>query len=739
MTAILENRKLKMSGPLPETKAFIKAARVIEGLSTIYEATVDFMSHDRDIDLATLVGQTHKIRVQIGEDGGSSSSSSSSSSSASSSSSSSSSSSGSSSPAGGGGTWREFVGTCVEAEFVGLHEGYSFFTLEIRPWLWFLTKTSNNRIFQNMNTVDIIKKIFGDRGFADYTINTSRTPDPRIYCVQYNETDFAFISRLLEEEGMYYFSTVTSGKDMLSIVDSAGAHQPIPGVATIDFKMREPNYRRTEDHIFEWRGGESVRSGKVTLRDYNFETPQADKTTVKAIPKGSHSHKNYEQYKYSGHYRENALGDIYSRIKMEAEACKQAMRDGIGNVRTFATGATFTLSGHSRSSDNRQYLVTSGVHMMQIEVQQEDETQQVQNQTGAGSGGKGAAPDIPGTIKFDEKNKDSYRCTFQALPKSVPFRAPVTTEWPKVHGILLAKVTGPSGEEIHTDKYGRIKVQFPWDREVVWAGDGKGKETSGCWVRVVTPWAGKNWGMIAVPRIGQEVVIQFEDGDIDRPICTGMLYNAEVMPPYALPANMTQTGILTRSSKGGGEANFNELVFEDKKGEEFIRFHSEKDFFHTVENNAIVKIGMDKKDPGDTTTDIYNSRTETVHKGDLTLTVATGNEKRDIKTNREEKIGADAKQEVGGNKSLKVTGNSKAEVTGTSETAVTGTTKHSSTGAMTIESPASIELKVGGNTIKLDPSGITINGIMIKTKASAMAEHDGGGMMTVKGGIVMIN
>ena len=737
ITAILENRKLKMSGPLPETKMFIKAARVIEGLSKLTEATIDFMSLDRDIDLATLVGQTHKIRIQIGEDGGGGSSASSASSSASSSSSSSAS---SSSPGGGGGQWREFVGTCIEAQFVGLHEGYSFFTLEIRPWLWFLSKTSNNRIYQNVSTVDIIKKIFSDRGFSDYTINTSRTPDPRIYTVQYNESDFDFISRLMEEEGMYYFSTVTSGKDQLSIVDSAGAHQPVPGAATINFKMREQNFRRTEDHIFEWRGGESVRSGKVTLRDYNFETPRADKTTAKALPKGNHSHKSYEQFKYPGHYRENALGDIYSRIRMEAEACKQALRDGIGNVRTFATGATFTLAGHTRSSDNQQYLIASGVHMMQIEVQQEDETQQVQNQTGGKKGGE-AAPDLPGTIKFDEKNKDSYRCTFQSLPKSVPFRAPHATEWPKIPGILLAKVTGPSGEEIHTDKYGRIKVQFPWDRE------GKNDENATCWVRVVTPWSGKNWGMIAVPRIGQEVVIQFEDGDPDRPICTGMLYNAEVMPPNALPANMTQTGIKTRSSKGGGDANYNELVFEDKKGEEFIRFHSEKDFLHTVENNAIVKIGMDKKDPGDTTTDIYNSRTETIHKGDLTLKVATGNENRDIKTDRVEKIGQHATQEVKGNKTMKLTGNyegstggnSKAEVTGTSETSVTGTTKHSSTGAMTIESPASITLKVGGSSIEITPAGITIKGPMIKTAADTMAEHSGSAMMTIKGGIVMIN
>lgn len=709
MTAIIENRKLKVSGPLPDTKMYIKAARVIEGLSKITETTVDFMSHDRDIDLGILVGQTHTVKIAKGEQEG--------------------------------GSWREFVGTCIQAEFLGLHEGYSFFTLEVRPWIWFLTKTSNNRIFQNLSAVDIIKKVFSDRNFADYTFNVNRSPTPRVYTVQYNETDYAFICRLMEEEGFYFYSKVQSSKDHLMIVDNIGGHSPVENAASIEFVVREENFRRTTDHIFEWRGGESVRSGKVTLRDYKFETPVADKTTVKAIPKGQHNHKNYEQYIYSGRYRENDLGNNYARIKMEAEAAKFAERQGIGNVRTFATGATYAMTGHSRSADNTDYLITSGVHMMQIEVDQEDETQKVQGQTGKD------APDLPGSIKFDEKNKDTYRFTFTTVPKNVPFRAPLTTPWPKIPGILIAKVTGPSGEEIHTDNYGRIKVVFPWDRDFDFKKDGKGLEASSCWVRVVTQWAGKNWGQISLPRIGQEVVIQFEDGDPDRPICTGMLYNADFMPPYALAANKTQTGFKTRSSKGGGADNYNELVFEDLKDSEFVRMHSEKDYFLTVENDATISIGETKKNPGSVTTTIYQDRTETIKEGNLSLTVAKGNEVRDIKTDRTEKIGQHATQEVKGNKKTDVTGNydgstggnSKAAVTGNAETSVTGTTKHSSTGAMTIESPASITLKVGGNSITIDPSGITIKGVMITTDASGMATHKSGGIMTVQGSMVMIN
>ena len=692
---ILENRKLRMEGPLGPRKMFIKSARVVEGLSKITETTVDFMSPDRALDLGQVVGRKITVKMQKGEEGAN--------------------------------AWRDFVGTCVAAQYVGLHEGFGFYSLEVRPWLWFLTRTSNNRIFQNLNAVDIIKKVFGDRGFSDFTVNVSRTPQERIYCVQYGESDYDFICRLMEEEGIYFYSTVKNGNDHLMLVDGIGAHQPVEDFANIEFNLREQQFRRKTDHIFEWRGTESVTSGKVTLRDYNFEKPRADMTTVKATPKGSHSHKNFELYAYSGRYRETALGEVYARIMMEAEAVKFQERQAIGNVRTLATGATFKLLNHQREAENQDYLITSAIHMMQIEVQQEDETQQV--------------AEIPGTVEFEEENKDAYRCTFKVIPKNVPFRAPHSTPWPRMPGILLAKVVGPGGEEIYTDKYGRIKVQFPWDRE------GQNNENSSCWVRVVTPWSGKDWGMVHVPRIGQEVVIMFEDGDIDRPICTGMLYNADTMPPYALAANMTQMGIKTRSTKGGGADNYNELVFEDKKDAEFIRMHSEKDYFLTVENNAVVSIGQTKKDPGDLTTDIHNSRTETIHEGDLTLTVKSGNETRDIKTDRTEKIGQNATQEVGGDKTMKVTGNYSGSVTGNSEDKVTGNSTESVTGnftsdvtgSITITSKQKIELKVGGNTLTIDNTGITLNGIMIKTQASAMAEHKGGGMMNIQAGIIMIN
>jgi type VI secretion system secreted protein VgrG len=686
--AILENRKLRMKGPLPETQMFIKAARVDEGLSKLTETTVDFMSPDKKLDLGKVVGKPITVKMMTGDDDS--------------------------------GEWREFVGTCIEGQFIGLHEGYGYYSLEIRPWLWFLTRNRNNKIYQELNAVDIIKKIFSDHGFSDFTVQVNRTPGVRLYTVQYNESDYDFICRLMEEEGIYFFSTVKDNIDHLMIVDDIGAHSPVKDAASIKFFLREAEYRRSEDHVFEWRGAESVTSGKVTLNDWNFEKPKVDLKTAKAIAKGDHGHKNYELYRYPGHHRETALGDIYARVEMEANAAEFQIRHGIGNVRTLATGATFKLTDHFRDPENQDYLIISGIHMMQIEPDAEDESQEVQDNE-----------KVPHTIKFEKENRDVYRCTFAVLPKNTPFRTKRKTAWPRIPGILIAKVTGPSGEEIYTDKYGRIKVQFPWDR------DGKNDENTTCWVRVTTPWSGKNWGMIHIPRIGQEVVIQFEDGDPDRPICTGMLYNAETMPPYALPANMTQSGIKTNSSKGGG--GFNEFMMEDKKGKELVRLQSEKDYVEIIKNNATITIGMEKNDPGDLTQTIYANKTETIKTGDMTFTVETGNEIRHIETDQTQTIGGNQTEEVTGNVKVTVTGDQTHKTTGKYTETVTGAFKSTVTGSITIESKQKIELKVGANKIVIDHSGITLDGIMITTKASAMAKHTASGIMVISGKMTMIN
>ena len=693
LKAILENRIAKMKCPLPADQAFVKSAEIVEAISSLSEITIEFLSPDKNLELAKVVGKSMTISIETKSE-----------------------------------TFRDFVGVCVEAEYLGLYHGYGLYTAQVRPWLWFLTLASDNRIFQDLNVEDIIKKVFSDHGFSDFQVKKSATYDPRPYTVQYRETDFDFISRLMEEEGLYYFSTYENGKEKLILGDGTGAHAPVPDLegGKIEFHYRETDYRRRKDHIFEWQGSESVRPGKVSLSDYNFEKPKASQLVTVMIPKGTHAHKGYERYRTPGHHRETPLGNKFARVEMEQYAVKHETRHAVGNLRTLAVGTTFALDGHPRASENAEYLITRATHYLQIETDVEDDDT--------------AGALLPGRLALDKNNKDVYRCVFEVVPKSMPFRAERKTPWPEVPGLVLAKVVGPAGEEIFTDKYGRIKVKFPWDRV------GKDDDKATCFVRTVTPWAGKSWGFVAVPRIGQEVAIQFEDGNPDRPICTGMLYNSDNMPPYALAANMTQSGVKTNSSKGGG--GFNELMMEDKKGEELVRFQAEKDYTQIVKNNATITIGIEKKDKGDLTQTIYRHKTETLETGDHTFTVKDGNETRKIKKNKVEEVEGtskltvtkDVKRTFKANETNEVTGDVKTTINKTQTTEVLSDIIHKSkTGAITIEAMTSITLKVGENTITIDKVGVTIDGGMVTITGKTVTEVKGNISLILKGGMTMIN
>ncbi|MEM8577366.1 MAG: type VI secretion system tip protein TssI/VgrG [Pseudomonadota bacterium] len=699
-----ENRMLRMEGDYSCSPTNLKNARVIEQLSTLTETTIEFLSSNHALDLQDMLGKSVTL-IQEDEDK----------------------------------SERYFTGTCISVEYVGLYQGMSHFVAELRPWLWFLTRTRENRIFQEKSVLDILKDVLGKYGFwADVKNSCSASYKPRTYCVQYAETDFDFICRLMEEEGIYYFFIQDGKRLKMVLADSISAHKPVPGKAEIQFHFKESEYRRDDDHIFDWAEATGATTGKVTLEDYDFEAPKKDLKVVKAMPKGKHNLKNFEDYHYPGRVREGT-GDTFARVRMEAEAVRHKLSRGAGNVRTMSVGQTFKLKEHPRKVNNIEYLIVRAVHSLQIETDYED------NET--------KKPLFDTKLEVDEDNKDTYRTVFDVIPKTEPFRAPQNTPWPRNMGMQTAVVTGPSGDEIYTDKFGRIKVQFHWDR------DGKKDEKTTCWVRCVMPWTGVDWGMISIPRIGQEVVIQFEEGDPDRPICTGMLYNTDTMPPYGLPANMTQTGIKTRSTKGAGSDNYHELVFEDKKGEEFIRFHSEKDYFQTVENNAEIKIGLDKKDKGDLTQTIHRHKTETLNTGDHTFTVKSGNQKIYVAVDHDETIDGKADQTIKKDSTVTVTdGNYTQTVKMGDVTREVSMGKESHTlkmgnyslktslGAISMEAMTKIELKVGGNSIKIDQSGITLDGIMIKIKGKAMANVEapmtnvkGQAMLILNGGVTMIN
>ena len=683
----LEGRDVWMEGSYSSQSVFLKNAQVSEGLSHLTETTVEFLSSDESLDLQDILGSTITLAQKDATDND-----------------------------------RYFTGTCTMVEYVGLYQGLSHFVAETRPWLWFLTRTQENRIFQEKSVIEIIQDVLTDYGFwGDVENKTTTTYNKRTYCVQYGETDFAFISRLMEEEGIYYFFKQDHKKLKMVLADSISAHKRTPGFTEIEFHLKEAEYRRKNDHIFDWSESTRVTGGKVTLEEYDFEKPRAELKVTKKIEKGNHPHKAYEHYQYPGHTRIAGSNEDFTRVRMEAEAIRHRVSRGAGNVRTLGVGQTMRLTGHPREKNNIEYLVTRAVHHLQIDTDYEDaETKK---------------PLFQSTIPVDEDNSDTYRVIFDVVPSREPYRAPLKTPWPRIAGLQTAIVTGPSGDEIYTDKYGRIKVQFFWDRA------GKKDEKTTCWVRCVMPWTGKQWGMISIPRVGNEVVIQFEEADPDRPICTGMIYNADNMPPYELPGSMTQSGIKSRSSKKGGNSNFSELMFEDKKDEELVRFQSERDYEQIVKNNADIKIGLEYHDKGDLTQTIHRNKTETLNTGDHTFTVKDGNQDIFVKKDHKERIEGKADQEI-----VKTT-TTTVEQGDYKETVKVGDyTMTTSLGSVTITAMKEIKLKVGGNSITIDQSGIKIEGIMVKMNGQATVDVgspvttvSGDGLLTLDGGITMIN
>ncbi len=663
---VLENRQIRLKGPLGPEKMMLVRADIKEGLSKVTETDIQFISPDHDLKLEDVVGQ--RLSLEVDDESGET---------------------------------RHWHGHCVSAAFEGRFGGQGLFRCEMRPWLWFLGLHADCKIFQEKSALEVIKQIFGDRGFSDFKDKTSATYEKREYLVQYRESDLEFVSRLMEEEGIYYFFTHDDSKETLVLADGSGSHVAVKDAAEIKFTFGESEYKRDQDHIFEWKTAESVNTGKVTLTDYNFKKPTTDLKGVTALPKGKHSHKDIEVYDYPGIHDTADFGKTRTRIRAEAFAARFKRAKAKGNVRHMAAGATFTLKDHPREEVNKEYLVISAHHALQIETD-EDKDKQADN-----------ALD-PHHDDDRDKDKDgkkqSYESSFEVQLKADPFRAPITTPRPIIPGLQTAVVTGPGGEEIYTDEYGRIKVQFHWDR------DGQNDEKTTCFIRVVQPVSGQGWGAFQIPRIGQEVVVQFEEGNPDRPIVTGMLYNEAKKHPFEFPANKTQSGIKTNSSKGGG--GFHELVFEDKKDEEFVRLQSEKDYKETIKNNAEISIGFEKTDPGDLTQKIYHNKTEEVETGDHSLAVKSGNQMIDIATNRTVSVGADETVTVDANKTDNISTNYTIDVGST----------------LAISAGTEISLKVGGTSIVLTSSGIAISAPQFTVDATGKTEIKAGGVSTIKAG-----
>ncbi len=460
-----------------------------------------------------------------------------------------------------GGT-RYFHGYVTEFSQTGGRGRYASYSAVVHPWFWFLTRTSDCRIFQKKTVPDIIQEVFRDLGFTDFKDSLTATYREWEYCVQYRETDFNFVSRLMEQEGIYYFFEHEDGKHTLVMADAYGAHGPLPENGKIPYYPPTETWR--DEHIYDWYLSKSVRTGACAIGAFHFIKPKANLEVTSSITH-PHDNESFEIYDYPGEYYERGEGDHYVGVRMEELACDYERVRGESDAHGIFPGGLFELEKFPRDDQNREYLVVSTRHHLA----------EVDYESGGGGGFK-------------------YNCSFEAMCSQDPFRTARTTPKPIVQGPQTAVVVGKKGEEIWTDEYGRVRVQFHWDRY------GKKDENSSCWVRVAQVWAGGQWGGMTIPRMGQEVIVDFIEGDPDRPIVTGRVYNADNMPPYELPADKTKSTLKSQSSKGGtAKDNFNEIRFEDKKGEEEVYIHAEKDHNTVVENNQTIKVGFDKADAGD--------------------------------------------------------------------------------------------------------------------------------------------
>jgi len=561
---------------------------------------------------------------------------------------------------GGADDMRHFHGFAAEFRLDRFDSGFAQYEVVLRPWLWFLTNSTDNRIFQNMSSVGIIEAVFSAYSEARFEKRLQGSYAPREYCVQYGETDLAFVQRLMEDEGIFYFFEHEDGAHKLILTD---ANSELTGAAHLEQIAFAPDAFvtfRDGDYITNWRPCSAVVTGAYVQTDYDFEKPAADLATMSDNPLG-HDQDAAERYHYPGDYTEIAPGDARTLIRLEEVQAPSRRAAGVTTAPGLWSGHRFKLSEFPREAENDDYIVLTVTYR--------------------------AWRDEYRSAPRGERPPQGYEADLAVAPFSLPFRPARRTPWPVMKGPQTATVVGPSGAEIFTDEYSRVKVQFHWDRL------GGRDENSSCFVRVSSVWAGSGWGFIQIPRIGQEVIVDFLEGDPDRPLITGRVYNAAQMPPYGLPGNATQSGWKSNSSPGGG--GWNELRFEDKKGEEEVYFQAEKDHNELVKNNESRTIGNDfAEDVGhDATQSVGNDRSETV--GNDKDTTVGNNRVVKIGTNDTESVGVDRSLTVGSNETISIGSNS-TETIGASHTQNVAITQTITVGAARTDTVGAAEVRAVG-------------------------------------------
>ncbi|MGI8742119.1 MAG: type VI secretion system Vgr family protein [Bryobacteraceae bacterium] len=683
------NRRIAIETPLGPDALLLRSFQGREAISRIFQFDLDLLSEKDSIPFDDVVGQRVTLKVLLAD-----------------------------------GSPRYWSGFLARFSQAGRDQNLARYHAVMVPWLWFLTRTTDCRIFQQKKAPEIIQQIFKDLGFSDYSLRLYGDFVQREYCVQYRETDFNFVARLMEEEGIYYFFEHEEGKHTMVLANDPSAHKPCPNQPSARYELSAGGWQ-DDDVVLEWHQEQEFRPGVYTSTDYNFETPGS------SLAASVNGKSKYEIYDYPGEYRKRSEGDGLVRIRLQEQEMARVIARGSSDCRAFTAGYRFDLKDHYRADLNKPYVLTALNHSAA--------------QGANYASGNGAEPEL------------TYSNTFECIPHSTPFRPPRVTPAPIVQGCQTAVVVGPAGEEIYTDKYGRVKVQFHWDRE------GKRDEKSSCWIRVSQPWAGKGWGSVSIPRIGQEVIVDFLEGDPDQPIITGKVYNAEQMPPYDLPHGAVVSGLKSHSTKGGG--GYNEMSMDDTKHKEKITIHGqydmgttiEHDLHETVLNDRTRNVTRDEKITigrnvlrtveGEEKTFVNNKQVFYIQHGRV-MQVSNGGETYVVFGGRE--------KTVYDHETKKVNGPMTEEVTGLVTTNSTGAAVHiyaateillqCGSSSLLMKSDGTIELSgkdikiTGGNTVQMVVSSqsVTCNTSKVITSgagisSTAMGTHD------ISGALIKIN
>jgi len=686
-----DGQPLAIETPLGKDKLLLEAFTGEEALGELFTFRLECLSVDESLSDKSIVGKQVSFRINDADN----------------------------SP-------RWFTGYVSRFSWMGRDDVLTRWLVEVVPSLWFTTLTSDCKIFQQKAVPDIVSDVLGDTSEITLSKKITGSHSPWDYCVQYRETDFAFVSRLMEFEGIsYHFE---HGQKSLKMVVS-DANSAFTDCADADVESVQQFGSATKPgQLTSWQHDYAYRPGKFVQTDYNFEQPTTD---LLATGKGKSSYSNADKaelFDYPGEYDKKSDGDATAKVRIEAEEVTASVASGASTCRSFSPGYTFKIKSHPSSAEKgKKYLLTRVRHTASIR--------------GAYQTSKEAG------WAFEYEN------SFSAVPFETVWRNKQKTPWP-TGTVQTALVVGPSGEEIYTDEYGRIKVQFHWDRY------GKKNEQSSCWIRVAQSLAGPQFGSQFLPRIGMEVVVSHLDDDPNRPLVTGVVYNGTNKPPFELPSKAAQSGLQTRSTKDGSTSNANQLIFDDTKDSELVTLHAERNFTRTVENDDTLEVGFVTKDKGDRSVKVYNNLTEeigvgsengnrsltvykdnstTVSTGNETYTVSKGNATLDVtQGNHTVTVGGKQSSTVGKGHSLTVSsGSHSVEVNSGS-----GTMKAMS---WTIEGQTGITLKVGSNSIAITASGVTINGMTVSVKGTTSTTVEGltttvkaSATLTAQGAITMI-